>query len=149
MSKTMVGSRALCYVDNVLVGIWESVTTSKSIGTEAIHLMGRYSAAEIAITSQEVCNVSCSGFRVVGNGIHVLPKVPMVQDLLTFEPFTIVIVDRQTGETIKTIQQCTPTTDNDNYSAKATSKVSVNYTGIIAFDESGAQSEGAGAADLP
>ena len=148
MSKVVTGARAKIYVDNQLVGIFESCTTSKSIGTEPIHLLGKYGPDEIAITSAEAVNVSCSGFRVVGNGIHVLPKVPMVQDLLNFQPFTITIVDRQTGATMKTILGCVPNSDNDNYNAKATSRVTVNYIGLLASDESGAQSEG-GAVSLP
>jgi hypothetical protein len=149
MSKVVTGARAKVYIDNQLVGIFESCTISNTTGTEAIHLLGRYSPDEIAITSKEAVNVSCSGFRVVGNGKHVLPKVPKIQDLLGFEPFTMTVVDRQTGETMETILGCVPTTDNTNYNAKATSRVNINYMGIRASDESGAQDEGTGAVSLP
>lgn len=149
MSKVVTGSRAKVYINNQLVGIFESCSVSNSTGVEAIHLLGRYTPDEIAITSKEAVNVSCSGFRVVGQGKHVLPKVPKVQDLLAFEPFTMTIVDRQTGETMETILGCVPTTDNTNYNAKATSRVSINYMGIRASDESGAQDEGTGAVSLP
>lgn len=149
MSKVVTGSRAKVYINNQLVGIFESCSVSNSTGVEAIHLLGRYTPDEIAITSKEAVNISCSGFRVVGQGKHVLPKVPKVQDLLGFEPFTMTIVDRQTGETMETILGCVPTTDNTNYNAKATSRVSINYMGIRASDESGAQDEGTGAVSLP
>lgn len=149
MSKVVTGARAKVYVDNQLVGIFESCTVSNSTGVEAIHILGRYSPDEIAITSKEAVNVSCSGFRVVGNGKHVLPKVPKIQDLLAFEPFTMTVVDRQTGETMETILGCVPTTDNTNYNAKATSRVNINYMGIRASDESGPQDESGGAASLP
>jgi len=149
MSKVVTGARAKVYVDNQLVGIFESCTVSNTTGVEAIHLLGRYSPDEIAITSKEAVNVSCSGFRVVGNGKHVLPKVPKIQDLLAFEPFTMTVVDRQTGETMETILGCVPTTDNTNYNAKATSRVNINYMGIRASDESGAQDESGGAVSLP
>lgn len=149
MSKVVTGARAKVYIDNVLVGIFESCTVSNSTGVEAIHLLGRYTPDEIAITSKEAVNVSCSGFRIVGQGKHVLPKVPKIQDLLGFEPFTMTIVDRQTGETMETILGVVPTTDNTNYNAKATSRVNINYIGIRASDESGAQDEGTGAVSLP
>ena len=149
MSKVVTGARAKVYVDNQLVGIFESCTVSNTTGVEANHLLGRYSPDEIAITSKEAVNVSCSGFRVVGNGKHVLPKVPKIQDLLAFEPFTMTVVDRQTGETMETILGCVPTTDNTNYNAKATSRVNINYMGIRASDESGAQDESGGAVSLP
>lgn len=142
MSKTVTGGRAKVFVDGVLVGIFDSCTTSKNFGIETIHTLGKYGPQENVYTSVEAVNVSCTGFRVVGSGVHTLPKVPKVQDLLNFNPFTITVVDRQTGKTIRTIQDCTPSNDNDNFNAKATSKVSVNYIGILAFDESGDQGEG-------
>lgn len=149
MSKVVTGARAKVYVDNQLVGIFESCSVANSTGVEAIHLLGRYSPDEIAITSKEAVNVSCSGFRVVGNGKHVLPKMPKIQDLLGFEPFTMTVVDRQTGQIMETILGCVPTTDNTNYNAKATSRVNINYMGIRAADESGAQDESGGAVSLP
>lgn len=149
MSKVVTGARAKVYIDNVLVGIFESCTVSNNTGTEAIHLLGRYTPDEIAITSKEAVNVTCAGFRVVGQGKHVLPKVPKVQDLLGFQPFTMAVVDRQSGETMETILGCVPTTDNTNYNAKATSRVNISYIGIRASDESGAQDEGTGAVSLP
>lgn len=148
MSKVVTGGRAKVYVDNQLVGIFESITINNSLGTEAIHLLGRYGPDEIAITSQEAVAISCSGWRTVGAGKHTLPKYPKVQDLLNFEPFTITIVDRQTGEVMETILGVVPNTNNTNYNARATSRVNINYIGILASDESGAQSE-AGAVSLP
>lgn len=149
MSKVMGGARAKCYIDNVLVGIFESVNVSNSTGLEEIHIIGRYTPDEITITHKNGVNISCSGFRVVGQGKHVLPKVPKVQDLLGFQPFTMAIVDRQTGQTVETILGVTPASDNTNYNAKATSRVNINYMGIRASDESGAQDESAGAVSLP
>lgn len=149
MSKVVSGSRAKVYVDNQLIGIFESCTVANTTGTEAIHLLGRYTPDEIVITSREAVNVTCAGFRVVGAGKHTLPKVPKVQDLLLFQPFTITVVDRQTGATMETILGCVPSSDNTNYNAKATSRVNITYIGIRASDESGAQDEGTGAVSLP
>lgn len=146
--KTVTGARAKVFVDNQLVGIFENCSVSSSLGTEPIHLLGRFGPDEIAITSQEAVAVNCSGFRVVGAGIHTLPKYPKVQDLLNFEPFTITVVDRQTGKTMSTILGCVPNTNNTNFNARATTRVTINYIGILASDESGDQSE-SGAVSLP
>lgn len=151
MSKTIVGARALVYVNNKLVGIFESCTVANTTSTEAIHLLGRYTPAEIAITAKEAVNVTCAGFRVAGNGKTILPAVPKVQDLLNFEPFTIAIVDRQAGpggRPLETIIGCVPTSDNTNYNAKATSRVNITYVGIISSDEAGDQSESGNVPDL-
>jgi hypothetical protein len=151
MSNTVTGARALVYVNNKLVGIFESCSVANTTSTEAIHLLGRYTPAEIAITAKEAVNVTCSGFRVAGNGKTVLPAVPKVQDLLTFEPFTIAVVDRQASSNplpLETVLNCVPTSDNVNYNAKATSRVNISYIGTISSDESGPQSESGVVPDL-
>lgn len=155
MSKTVTGSRALVHVDGQLVGLFESISVSNTTSVEAIHILGKFTPDEIAITARESVNVSCSGFRIAGNGKNVLPKVPRVQDLLNFTPFTITIVDRQlapgqtTPTVLETILNCVPTTDQVNYNSKATSKISINYMGIIASSEGGTDTESPNAASLP
>jgi hypothetical protein len=143
-SKTMSGGRGKCYVNGVLVGIFESCNTSRSYGTEAIHTLGKFGPQEVVYTSAEQINVSCSGFRVIDAGVHTLKggSVPTVGQLLTFEPFVISIVDRQSGKTVRVVEGCVPTQDNDNFNAKATSKVTINYVGTVTYDESGPQNEG-------
>ncbi len=133
--KVVTGARAQVYVNNQLIGIFESCTVSSSLGTEPIFLLGRYSADEISIVSSEVYNVTCSGFRVVGAGLHTLPAYPLVSDLLLFDPFTIIVKDRETGETLETILNCVPTSQNTNYNAKATSKINISYQGTLGFNE--------------
>ena len=138
MSYTITGARALVYVNNRLVGIFESCTVS--------------TPAEIAITAQEAVNITCAGFRVAANGVNILPAVPKVQDLLNFEPFTITVVDRQSPANapvvLETILGCVPTSNNTNYNAKASSRVNVSYMGIISSNESGTQSESGVVPDL-
>lgn len=152
MSRTITGARALVYVNNKLVGIFESCTVANTTSTEAIHILGRYTPAEIAITAQEAVTVTCAGFRVAGNGKTILPAVPKVQDLLNFEPFTITVVDRQSPANapvvLETINNCTPTSNNTNYNAKATSRVNITYMGTISSDESGTQAESGTVPDL-
>lgn len=147
-SKVMVGARAKVYVNNQLVGIYETCTYNMNIGTEPIHLLGRFSPDEITPTSYEAVSIQCSGFRVVGQGPHVLPAVPKLQDLLTLEAVTIAVVDRQTGQTVLTAIGCVPNGYNGNHNARATSRVTINYTGLRLSDESGAQDEN-GAVSLP
>lgn len=149
MSKVLSGSRAKIFINNKLVGIFESCNYNRVYGTEAIHILGRYTPAEITYTSVEAVTITCSGFRVVGSGVHILPAVPRIQDLLNFQPFVLTVVDRQTGSTVTTIQGVVPNGDNGNYNAKATSRVTVNYMGILMNSEDSDQSESVGATDLP
>jgi hypothetical protein len=148
-SQVLTGARAKVYVNNQLVGIYESATYNMNIGTEPIHLLGRYSPAEITPTSYEAVTISCAGFRVVGQGPHVLPAVPKLQDLLTLDGVTLAIVDRQSGKTILTAIGCVPNSYNGNHNSRATSKITINYTGLRLSDEAGDQDEGTGAVSLP
>lgn len=149
-AKVFTGARAKVYVDNVLVGIFDSCTYAVNIGAEAIHILGRYSPAEITQTSYEAVTANCSGFRIIGNGGHILPKVPKLQDLLNLETVTLAMVDRQdqTNTPVMIVQNCIPINYSTGANAKATSRVQITYMGTHASDESGAQDEG-GAVNLP
>ena len=149
-AKVFTGARAKVYVDNVLVGVFDSCTYAINIGAEPIHILGRYSPAEITQTSYEAVTVNCSGFRVIGNGGHILPKVPKLQDLLQFEYVTLAMVDRQSEDNtpILTVQNCIPINYSTGANGKATSRIQVTYLGTHASDESGDQDEG-DAVNLP
>lgn len=148
-AKTMTGARAIVSVDGVIVGLFDSAQYSVNVGTEDIFILGRYSAAEITPTSYEVVTLNCSGFRLVGNGGHILPKMPKLQDLLNLEYVSVSLEDRQSGENIMIVSDCVPVSYGTGYNAKATSRISVTYRGIKASDESGSQDESAGAVNLP
>jgi len=140
-SKTMVGSRAKVYVNNVLVGLFDSCSYSANITSEAIHILGRFSPDEVTPTAAEAVTIDCSGFRIIGQGAYLLPKMPRLQDLLNLDKITITVVDRQTGETILTAIGCVPTRYSGGYQAKATSKISISYMGTKLMEEDGDQDE--------
>jgi hypothetical protein len=147
--KTMTGARAKVKVDGVVVGVFDSVQYGAALGTEPVHLLGRYSASEISITSYEAVQVSCSGFRVINNGVHTLPKAPKIQDLLQFERVLLEVEDRQTGENIMSVIDCVPSNWGEAQNAKATTKFNITYIGLRLSDESGDQDESGGATNLP
>lgn len=147
-TKVMTGGRAVVSVDNQVVGVFESCTYGANVSVEPIHILGRYGPAEITQTAYEAVAINCNGFRVIGQGAHVLPKFPLLQDLLNLGPVTISVRDRQTGELIMTALGCIPTSYNTGVNARATSRLSVTYTGLKVTDESGDQEE-SGAVSLP
>jgi hypothetical protein len=173
MSKVIVGGRAMCYVNGQLIGIFDSATVTESLGTEDIHILGAYGPQEIAITSYNSVTVNCTGFRVAGAGAKTLKggSFPLVGELLTFQPFTITIVDREAtapatsttppvynpgqaantnNNPLATIINCVPENNNENFNSRATSKVNISYKGTMLTDESNpVDGEGSGAATLP
>jgi hypothetical protein len=146
--KVITGGRAIVKVAGEVVGIFESCSYNVNLGTEAIHILGRFAPTEIAVTSSEAVTLQCTGFRVAGNGVHKLPKFPKLQDLLSLEDVTITVVDRQAGNNLLVASGCKPTSHNGNFNSRATSRITINYTGIKASDEDGDQNE-PGATDLP
>jgi len=145
-AKVFTGARAKVYVDDILVGIFDSCTYAVNVGAEPIHILGRYSPSEITQTSYEAVTVNCSGFRIIGNGGHVLPKMPKLQDLLNLETITLAMVDRQKEDNtpIMVVQNCIPINYSTGANAKASSRIQVTYMGTHVFDESGEQDEGDG-----
>jgi hypothetical protein len=139
--KVMTGARAKVKVDGQVVGVFDSCQYGANIGTEAIHMLGRYSPDEIAITSYEAIQVSCSGFRIIGQGVHVLPKAPKLDDLLKFERVQITIVDRQTEQNIMVVEGCVPSSWSEAQQAKGTTRFNITYIGLKLSDESGSQTE--------
>jgi hypothetical protein len=147
MSVTITGGRAQLYLPNlegnlVLAGVFDTVSRGRSLGTEAIHTLGQYSAREIAITSYNEVTVNCSGFRVLDEGTTIIGKFPRLQDLLNYQGVVIKVIDRQSGDTLLVVTGAVPQTDNENYSARATTKTSISYTGIAAFDETTTDASG-------
>jgi hypothetical protein len=148
MAKTLTGPRAVVSVNNQVVGLFESCTYGVNIGTEPIHILGKFSPDEVVPTSYEAITINCSGFRVVDQGVHLLPKMPKLQDLLNLGPVTISIRDRQTGKLIMNAIGCIPNSYNTGVNARATSRISITYVGIKLTDESGDQEE-SNATSLP
>lgn len=149
MSKTMSGHRAKIFVDNQLVGLYDSVSYGENIGMEPVFILGRTSAAEIVELSYEAIQVDCSGFRIIGEGVHRLPRFPKLQDILGLGEITLAVTDRESGETVATIIGCKPMRNGQGHNAKQTSRIQVSYMGLILSDEDGDSQEAAGAADLP
>jgi len=147
--RTMTGARAKVRVDGNIVGIFDSCQYGANVGTEPIHLLGRYSPDEISINSYEAVSVSCSGFRVVGNGVHTLPAAPKLQDLLQFETVQLEVEDRQSGQNIATVKNCVPVSWGEAQQAKGTTRINISYIGTVLSDEDGDQEESDGATTLP
>ena len=111
--------------------------------------LGRYSANEISVTSYEAVQVSCSGFRIIDQGVHVLPKAPQLQDLLLLESVQIEVEDRQTGQNVMIVKNCVPSNWGEGQQAKGTTRFNITYIGTVLSDESGDQDESGGATSLP
>lgn len=147
--KTMTGARAKVRVDGEIVGVFDSCQYGANVGTEAAHILGRYSADEIIITSYEAVQVACSGFRIVDQGVHTLPAAPKIQDLLNFETVQLEVEDRKTGKNIMIVKNCVPTNWSEAQQAKGTTRFNITYLGISLSDEDGDQDESDGATSLP
>lgn len=155
-SKVITGGRAVVTIKGstgspVVIGIFDSVSTSESISSEDIHILGRYSASEIALTAYNVVNVQCSGFRVYGFGVKALGQFPTLNQLLGLGVITLTIADRENpaGPALATIIGCLPDTNSNNYQSRSTSKINITYKGIMLVDESAPNDAEAGATDLP
>lgn len=137
-AKTITGGRTLLQVGGVTMGIFDSVTINEGLGLEDIHTLGKFGPQEIVMTSYNAVTVNCSGFRVYGSGVKALGLFPTLAELLLLGTVTLSVQDRQnpTGQPLATIINCVPETNNQNYNARATSKINITYRGTMMTDES-------------
>ena len=152
-AKTFTGARAVIRIDNEIVAIAENYSYTVSTPMEPIHILGRYSSSEIVPLSYEAVPVSLSGVRIINEGPHKQGKVLKLQDLLNAEDVTITVGDRQ-GQTNSNAPMATfigakSTGYSSGVGAKGSQRVNINYLARLTEDESGNQSESAGATDLP
>lgn len=147
--KVFTGARAIVSVAGQVVGIYSSVSYAMNVRAEPIFTLGRYSANEITPTGYDTVTVQCTGFRIVNQGPHKLPKVPKLQDLLNLGPVTLTITDRQTNTVIAKVEGCVPVSYSINTAAQNVAPLSVTYVGIIVSDEDGNHQESPGATSLP
>jgi hypothetical protein len=84
----------------------------------------------------------------VNNGAYVAAALPMLQNLMTHQDISLALYDRQTGKNIFTVVGVRPTGYTSGTAARSVSDFTVNYLGLRAEDESGAQGEASGASDL-
>lgn len=154
-SKTMTGARALVSISNPttgfnkVVGIFNNVSWGLQFDAQGVHILGRYSPAEIAYTGQEPIGITAQAWRVLDHGPHADGNMPHLQDLLRADYVQFTIVDRDTDETVAVIHDVRPTSFTTSLSERQLQSMQLTFLGLMASDESGAQSEDSTAADLP
>lgn len=158
--KIMSGARAKVGVHDPLtnetkiIGIFDNISYGVVYDTQAAFILGSYIAAEIDYTAVEIVQITASGWRVRGHGVHVEGKLPRVQDLLFHEYLELVVIDRQAealGEEARVakIRRVRPTSGGGGYTARQLSQATLSYVGILVDDESTQNGEHPTAADLP
>jgi hypothetical protein len=162
MSAIMSGARAkVAMVDPstglaTIIGIFSSVDYSLTYSTEPAFTLGRFSAAALDYVSQEIINLTCSGFRVIGNGAFVVAGLPQLQDLLLSDYIQLAIIDRQSelkgaaDARMAKFFSVRCTGFNTGSSAKSLQQMTVHYSAINLGEESVASNiEGPGSTFLP
>lgn len=149
MAKITSGQLAKILIDEQLVGLFDSIDYGGGVMLEPAYILGRSSAAEIVETGYEVVNVNLGGFRIIGQGVHVLPKFPKVQDITNLGEFKIDVVDRATGRSLAVITRCKWARYGTGFQARSLTRVNMSCMGLILHDEEGPQGEGDGGVDLP
>ncbi len=140
-SKTMTGARAQLAIDGKIVGIFSSVSTGVSYDANPVYVLGRFAAAEIALTGADVVSLTATGFRVVDSGPYEIASVPKLQDLLNHEDITLALFDRQSGKQIMLVVGVRPIGFDTSTSAKGLSDLTVRFMGLSLSDEAGDQDE--------
>ena len=142
--RAMSGPRAIVHVNGNAAGVFRSISYGVVYGTQAVHVLGRYSAADIDYTSMEPVSISLSGWRVIGAGPHDAFSVPHLSELLRHNYINITVVDRLTGKTIANISNVRPTGYSTSINDKQLEEINVSAMGLLVSDESNVTGEGEG-----
>jgi hypothetical protein len=159
-SKVMHGARAVLWIGNTAVGIFNNVSFGVQYDISPVFLLGRTGAAELVYTGMEVVQVQASGFRVMEHGPFAVADtatgsslIPKLQDILNYEDLVVSLHDRLETDpakaTIMTLTNVKPQGFNSSVGARGLQDLSVTFQGLHLNDESGSNNEAPSAVDLP
>ncbi len=144
----LTGARAQLVVNGKIVGLFTSCSYNVTYDASPAFILGRFSAAEITYTAQDVISVDATGFRVIDAGAHIVASVPKLQGLLNAEDISLSLFDRKTGKNFLTVVGVRPMGYSSSVSARGVVEISARFMGLRAEDESGSQNESSGASSL-
>jgi hypothetical protein len=148
-SQILTGARALVQINGKAIGLFSNCSWSIRQDKVPQFILGRYNPAEITPTAQEAVTLTLTGYRVVNAGPYKIGSTgtnsdgspsgglaTLLEDLLTEQDVTVVVVDRQTGKTIFTASGCRTTGWSSGVAAKGVSDLRLEMIGIVGYDES-------------
>ena len=133
----------------VTLGIFSRCSWQVATPADPAFILGRFSAASLDYTAYEVVSLSATGWRVINQTAEQVAGMPKLQDLLSAGYLSFDLIDRATDTQILHIENVRAVGYSGDFAAKSLAEMPVNYIGIVASNEAGAQSESAGASDLP
>jgi len=159
-SKVVHGARAVLWVGSQQIGLFNNVSFGVTYDLAPVFILGRTSAAELAYVGMEIVNVSASGFRILENGPFAVVDagtgsalLPKLQDILNYQDLTLSLHDRLETDpdksTLMVLTSVKPQGFTSSVGARGLMEITVTFQGIHLSDESGAQNESVGAANLP
>lgn len=144
----LTGARAQLVVNGKIVGLFTSCSYNMTYDANPAFIIGRYGAAEITYTAQDVVTVDATGFRVIDAGPHVVASIPKLQELLNHEDISLSLIDRKTGKNFMTVLGVRPMGYSSSVTARGVVEISARFMGLRMEDESGTQNESSGASTL-
>ena len=142
MSNVFHGSRAIVQITDVAsgksktVGIFTDCSWGVNYGATPIHPLGNVSPQEITYTHQDAITVNASGYRVVANGVYTAARMPQLNELLSYGSIELIILDRQTGQTMFHVTGCKPISWDSGVSSRTISTIRVTFMGLRSGDGS-------------
>jgi hypothetical protein len=138
--KVVSGARAVVQVFNgdtaQTIGIFSQVSYGLTYEYGTAFILGRYSAASIDYTSQDVVQIQAHGYRVAGHGWHTEARMPYLSELMFPNVLRLQVFDRATNQAIATITNVLPTSASGGYTARQLSEIQCTYVGLLVTDES-------------
>jgi hypothetical protein len=149
----LTGARAQLMINGKIIGLFTSCSYSLNYDVNPAFILGRYSAAELTYTGQDVVSVDANGFRVIaesGNntGPHTIASVPKLQELMTAGEITLALSDRKTGKVFMQVTGVKPVGYSSSVSARGVVELGCRFMGRLIDTEEGSNNESGSASSL-
>ena len=118
-----------------LMGLFDGVDVSYGFGVAESHVLGAFGPRSLDYVDASAVSISATMFRSVRNPVTKNFVFPTVADLLRHEGLEMTILDRQTGEPVRTIRDIRQTTFNESFQARSQVKNTIAMMGVLVDDE--------------
>jgi hypothetical protein len=136
-------------------GVVSQISYGLTYEYQAATILGRFSPASVQHTAVDVVTITATSWRNFDHGPHVEMALPRIQDLLLYEPITLVVTDRASEKTgvadprVAVIYGVIPVSYATGFVAKNLSEMSNTYVGLLVNDESTINAEDPTAVAFP
>jgi len=117
-NPTLTGNKVILAVRGKVVGRGAGIDIGETFGPEPIHEIGMMGVHEIIPTRYDV-TVNLRSVAIRSESLEAQGLVPTIDNVDSFPPIEVVVIDKATGDLIATIEGCIVASKGLSFAANA------------------------------